>query len=96
MQLAPMPQLTKLKPRTQQDLEDEKLLAELRAESLAKFKTEKSQPKQPIPESQIEAQINATFKPRVKPSEFHDPNITESTISTVTDFSPPPEWLDKE
>lgn len=81
--------------KIKRDLEDEKLLAELKAESLAKFRSEKAekQSKQPTNE-QIEDQINQVFKPRVKPSEFHDPNITESTISTVTDFSPPKEWLE--
>jgi hypothetical protein len=52
---------------------------------------ESAQATQAAQETRLNTQINATFN-RVKPSAFHDPNITESVISSVTDFSPPPEW----
>lgn len=81
----------------QRDLEDEKLFNDLRRESAEKLARQARQEQQ---DREIEEQIKLaeqTMK-RVlpKPSEFHDPNITESKISTVTDFSPPKDWIDQE
>lgn len=96
-----MPQLGTGKPETQKsaqqrarELEEDKLFNDMKRESLAKAETK--------PQTEIEkstetldtqislAQINKLSK--TKPSEFHDPNITESDINSVTDFNPPEEW----
>lgn len=78
----------------QQEAEQDRLFNEMKRESLEAQAKEESQQNQAIDE-QIESEIESTFqptKPRIKPSEFDDPNITESTISSVTDFSPPTDW----
>jgi uncharacterized membrane-anchored protein YjiN (DUF445 family) len=68
------------------ELEQEKFFNQCRQES-----AQKAQADQKAQETLLNTQINATFN-QVKPSAFHDPNITDSVISSVTDFSPPPEW----
>ena len=94
--------------KRQRELEEERIFNEVKQEyqeSQAAQKTQAGQEKLAIQKAeqkelidkQIQDQIRSTFKPtkpRIKPSEFHDPNITESTISTVTDFSPPKEWIE--
>jgi hypothetical protein len=86
-QLAPLPQISKKPTKT-----PEQIAIELNQERIFnQVKQEAIQEAQAAQEALLNTQINATFN-RVKPSEFHDPNITESVISSVTDFSPPPEW----
>jgi hypothetical protein len=86
-QLAPLPQISQKPTKT-----PEQIAIELNQERIFnQVKQEALQAAQATQEARLNDQINATFN-RVKPSEFHDPNITESTISSVTDFSPPPEW----
>jgi hypothetical protein len=79
--------------QSQRDLEDEKLFQELRCQSAEKQAQEKTPNQQDLDE-----QISLAHKTslRTKPSQFHDPNKTDSVISTVTDFSPPKEWSDQE
>lgn len=73
----------------QQDIEDEKLLQKLKRES-----AEAQAIKDNLTNNQIETLIAEQSKTLPKPSQFHDPNITESSISSVTDFSPPKDWMD--
>ncbi|MBU3995888.1 MAG: hypothetical protein KKF42_09000 [Actinobacteria bacterium] len=83
----------------QRDLEDERIFQEMKQESLEKAKQAEqeklTQQNKDIAE-QIKLASQALNRTKPKPSEFHDPNITESSISTVTDFSPPPEWKDQQ
>lgn len=75
------------------ELEEEKLFTEMRREALEK-QTEQKTAQEPQ-ESDIEAQIilaAQTANRLKKSSSFIDPNITESDISSVTDFSPPKDW----
>jgi hypothetical protein len=46
--------------------------------------------------AEIEQLVNQTKKLESsrKASEFVDPNITKSEISTITDFSPPKDWME--
>lgn len=101
-QLDMLPQLGQTKQRPEKsaqqiarELEEERMFQEMRRESLAKLAQEKltAQAQQ---EKEIDDQIvlAAQTARRLisKPSEFNDPNITESEISSVTDFSPPKEW----
>jgi len=80
----------------QEDLENEKLLQQLKQESREKQEQEQSESLKTLKAQQTAEQIKlssqAENRTRIKPSEFHDPNITESVISSVTDFSPPKEW----
>ncbi len=86
-QLAPLPQISQKPTKT-----PEQIAIELNQEKIFnQVKQEAIQAAQATQENLLNTQINATFN-RVKPSEFHDPNITDSVISSVTDFSPPPEW----
>lgn len=100
-QLEPMPQLSKPKTLTQQELEDERFFNELKRESQEKQEQQEKQEKTEQTAStdeQINEQIDSTFKSKKafpKPSEFNDPNKTESKISSVTDFSPPEEWKEE-
>ncbi len=88
--------------QVQRELAEEKLFNDLRRESLAKLQQEEQakNDQQSQNDSYIDEQIalaEQSLKRKLpKPSEFHDPNITESKISTVTDFSPPKEWIDQE
>lgn len=50
-------------------------------------------------EKTIEALTNFIKEPEInlsgaKPSDFDDPNDTDSSISSLTDFSPPKNWMD--
>ena len=91
-QPAPLPHLGKIKSPTPRELEEERIFNEVKQEHQESQATQTE-----LANKQIQDQISAAFpaiKPRIKPSEFHDPNITESTASTVTDFSPPKEWIE--
>jgi len=93
----------------ERDLEDERLFQEMRRESLAKLAQEKqnqsqlntktdtkiaTKTEQDIDlDNQIKLAFKASNRTIPKASDFHDPNITESSISTVTDFSPPKDWI---
>ena len=96
--LAPLPQLGQAnKPawQIQRELEDEKLFNILKQESQSRQTAQHRE----ISNKELEDQISLAFqtsKPLPKPSEFHDPNITESDITTVTDFSPSKDWIDSE
>jgi hypothetical protein len=85
---APLPQVGQSnKPawKVQQELEQEKIFNAIKQQS------------QPMAEKDLDNQINLAFqttRPLPKPSEFQDPNNTESKITTVTDFSPPKDWID--
>ena len=106
--IKPLPHIGQIKPPTPRELEEERIFNEVKQEyqeSQAAQKTQAGQEKlaiqkaeqRELADKQIQDQISSAFpstKPRIKPSEFHDPNITESTISTVTDFSPPKEWIE--
>jgi len=81
------------------ELEEERIFNEMRRESLAKLASQEklaAQEKLNQQDTELDEQINLAFKASnktlTKPSEFHDPNITDSIISSVTDFSPPKEW----
>ena len=74
--------------RIQREIEEEKIFAKMKQEAIEKSnKTE----------SELDKQINlaheASKRIFPKASEFHDPNITDSSISSVTDFSPPKDWI---
>jgi len=76
------------------ELEEDKIFQEMRRESIAKFKNQQEQSQQDkYLDEQIKLASQAEARTRTKASEFHDPNITESSISTVTDFSPPKDWI---
>lgn len=49
----------------------------------------------PILSTEILEEINK-IESLGKASQFNDPNETESSISAVTDFSPPKDWMDEE
>ena len=85
-------QAKKSAQQIQRDIEDARLFEQLRREHALK---EAQEAKDKDIEAQIELSLN-TRKPLPKPSDFHDPNITESEISTITDFSPPKDWIDSE
>lgn len=109
-QVIPIPQLGNVTTKAQksarqlaEEAEQDRYFNELKAASLAKAEQEKT--KQVTLASQISAQPEPQAKPanQTKPatqttfpkaSEFHDPNITESKISSVTDFSPPADWIE--
>lgn len=75
----------------QEELEQEKYLQQLKQES-----REKQAQQDATIDKQIELAHQTSKRTFPKPSEFHDPNITESVISSVTDFSPPEEWKNKQ
>jgi len=85
-------QAQKSAQQIQRDIEDTRLFEQLRREHALK---EAQELKDKELDTQIELSLQ-TRKPLPKPSEFHDPNITESEISTITDFSPPKDWIDSE
>jgi len=85
-------QAQKSAQQIQRDIEDTRLFEQLRREHVLK---EAQELKDKELDTQIELSLQ-TRKPLPKPSEFHDPNITESEISTITDFSPPKDWIDSE
>ncbi len=59
---------------------------------LIKLKTPKPEPtNQPDFSDQILAEINKISN-QTKASKFDDPNNTESSLSSITDFSPPEDW----
>ena len=101
-------QIQKSAQQIQRDLEDEKFLQQLKQESAQKALQEQQQldkakkleqDREIERDKEIELQAAMTFQTsqrKIKPSEFHDPNITNSVITTVTDFSPPKEWIDSE
>ena len=102
-----MPQLGMIKQpghktaqQIQRDIDDEKLFNDLRQESAEKLARQKAAQAQQSPQDKdLEEQIKLatqSAKRLCKPSEFKDPNITDSIITTVTDFSPPKEWIDSE
>ena len=87
--------------QVQQEINQEKAFNEMRQESLEKLAKQEQQDQQSQRDIELKKQIelahqtskqSSTQSTKIKPSEFHDPNITESTISSVTDFSPPPDW----
>jgi len=45
---------------------------------------------------EIDAMVNQTkkFNSILRASKFQDPNITDSELSTLTDFSPPKDWME--
>ena len=91
--LAPLPQLGQAnKPawQVQRELEEEKIFMAIKQEH-----TQKKE----LSEKELANQISLAFQTGQrlpKPSEFHDPNNPDSEISTVTDFSPPKDWIDSE
>lgn len=86
-------QIQKSTQQIQRELEEDRIFQEMRQESLAKKAQEEKQAQQNAEiAEQIKLSQETLTRTRIKPSEFHDPNITESELSTVTDFSPPPEW----
>jgi len=85
-------QAKKSAQQIQRDIEDTRLFEQLRREHALK---EAQEAKDKEIDTQIELSLQ-TRKPLPKPSEFHDPNITESDITTVTDFSPSKDWIDSE
>jgi len=105
--IQPREQIQKQAEKIQRELEEDRIFNEMRQESLTKLVKQKQQEEQDqsekqktLKDQQIAEQIvlasQAENRTRIKPSEFHDPNITESEISSVTDFSPPPEWKNKQ
>lgn len=84
----------------QKELREEKEFNDIRRESLAKLEQQKITNEQ---QSQKDIELNEQIflasqsakRSLCKPSEFHDPNITDSKITTVTDFSPSKEWIDE-
>lgn len=80
----------KSEAQIKRELKDEKLFNQLRRESLVQKR------KAQLSDDQIENNIEESKILSVKPSEFHDPNKTDSKISTITDFSPPKDWIDQE
>jgi len=74
----------------QRDIEDARLFEQIKREA-----REEQEAKEKEIDTQIELSLQ-TRKPLPKPSEFHDPNNTDSDITTVTDFSPPKDWIDSE
>jgi hypothetical protein len=93
-------QVQKTTEQIQRELEEDRIFQEMRQESLSKLKAQKGQETQKEQETQnkdLDEQIklaSQTSKHLPKASEFHDPNKTESSISTVTDFSPPKDWME--
>lgn len=90
-QLGKVNQPQKSAKQIQRELEDEKLFAEMRRESIEK------QDQQDLQETDIDEQIKlaAQTANRIKKaSAFNDPNNTESDISSVTNFSPPEDWME--
>ena len=85
--------LQKSSQQIQRELEEERIFNEIKREAaLAQQMKDKHTDEEidKIAHNQQELQ-----SPRLpKPSEFYDPNITDSVISTVTDFSPPKDWID--
>lgn len=92
-----LPILGKIPQKSQQQLDQEieqdKYFAELREEAKRK-KEQKELEQNLLSDKEIDAQIELAkiTAAKLKPSQFHDPNITESEISTITDFSPPADW----
>ena len=85
-------QAKKSAQQIQRDIEDARLFEQLRREHALKEAQEAK-------DKEIDTQIDLAFQTGQrlpKPSEFHDPNNTDSEISTVTDFSPPKDWIDSE
>ncbi len=80
----------------QRELEEDRIFEDMKRESLAKIKAEQDQQITQQQDTDIDQQIELASQTskRIsrKPSEFHDPNITDSVISSVTDFSPPADW----
>lgn len=94
---AQLPRLGKVKKsiqQTERERLDEELFNQLRKESLHSIRNNLTD--QQIENIISESKITEVQKRLPKPSEFHDPNKTDSKISTITDFSPPKEWIDQE
>jgi hypothetical protein len=105
-QLDTLPQLGKVnqiqKPewQIQQELEDEKIFNQIKREEQEKQAEQEKQEKQASQiqqetdiDQQIELAAQASRRVIPKASAFVDPNNTESDISSVTDFSPPTDWI---
>lgn len=80
----------KSEAQIKRELEEEKLFNQLKRESLDQKR------KVQLLDDQIENNIEESKILSVKPSEFHDPNKTDSKISILTDFSPPKDWINQE
>jgi len=83
-------QAKKSAQQIQRDIEDARLFEQIKREA---------REEQEAKDKEIDTQIELSFQTGQrlpKPSEFHDPNNTDSEISTVTDFSPPKDWIDSE
>lgn len=83
-------QIDQLKPlgqKTKKDLEEEKIFLEIKQATLAAQALRNMQTNEQI-------SIIANNQQLIKPSEFNDPNLTDSITSTVTDFSPPKDWIE--
>jgi len=83
-------QTHKTPQQIQRELEEDRLFTEMRRESLKK-KAEEAQTFQQDPDFDNQIELASQASKRV----LHKAPIereTESVISTVTDFSPPPEW----
>lgn len=90
--------LQKSEQQIQRELREEKEFNDMRRESLAKLEQQKiTNEQQTKKDEDLNEQIFLASQSakRMKPSEFHDPNITDSEITTVTDFSPLKEWTDE-
>jgi len=89
-------QAKKSAQQIQRDIEDARLFEQIKRDAREE---QEEQEEQEAKDKEIDTQIELslqTRKPLPKPSEFHDPNNTESEISTLTDFSPPKDWIDHE
>jgi len=83
-------QLQAASQQRQREIEDAKLFEQI------KRRTREEQAAKEIEiDTQIELSLQ-TSQTTPKLSDFHDPNNTDSDISTVTDFSPPKDWIDSE
>jgi hypothetical protein len=83
-------QLQEASRQREREIEDARLFEQIKREAREEQATK---------EKELDNQIDLAFQTGQrlpKPSEFHDPNNTDSEISTLTDFSPPKDWIDSE
>jgi len=83
-------QLREASQQRQREIEDARIFEQIKREA---------REEQAAKEKELDHQIDLAFQTKQtfpKPSEFQDRNNTESEISTVTDFSPPKDWIDSE
>ena len=95
-QLDILPQITKPRQKSEdqirREIEEEKIFN--------KIKNEAKQEPEPKPETETDEQLDEQIKLasqtarklNSKPSEYNDPNLSDSEITSVTDFSPPTDW----